>query len=1273
MPVKNQTRTTKEMARRRSKSSKSSSKQSSEFAAVNVEKKNVCTSKKLDRQKDTLSRQNIADLSSAPVDKDETATHEQLTNESAIQECHDLSKDIDYSEQMIKDKEGFLAAYRAHKNSSVEFTFEDVIATKNRELLETLWDTLNTIATECALDMFPNDPTEEDLLQIEESQLTINGILLVGRLTIEDPRSAIYKEKLSPPPGLTQTALLLHGILPSISSKNDTVKNNIAKLCELWHAKHLPDSDSLVANTLPYILHRATGKNASQTTGGGPTKADVKRVYSMQSAILDHNIADSSSRVLRELLLEAAQSALFFKTPEGVRFLAFLFTISPAFIPYLHASIKKIIPGSSASMSSAIGEVYYKAWRSCEGTFKTNIEELCIQDLMQRAILAKQTLPKNLKVFMPIRHILKVMHRAKNDRQVQAMLCKLYEPILWRHLKVANSQARANAAQLFFDAFPVEDPNVQAEERSLQQEIQVQIMCDLLKDESAEVRIISVAGASLVIAKYWLILSSTDLNKLVKIFVIDLAVDASSPQVRTEVLKGFKHILTACVRSHLYLKKILPKIRDSLHDIKDCVRQAMVDLLSAVSNVKMIKYWDICPLDHILARLEVEKSTIICTKIVDLIFNSFFPVSEDEDTKIRRCIYLIQQNQTASRKFYNFCPKFIPMHNQVKFMLAILVALKRNIKMKFGLKTKHAGTEKSLSQNTRYIENNDNARPGDSENTSDVESEGDKENDESVDGSFAGKKRKRKRLYTQPNKSVIMNTSPSVIPPQEYTQSNTLSQDSSMERSMSLESSINHSLGLDDTSLVNQTEQNQVANEAYIEELENEKIVGALLDVVCILWMARSTDIVKEQNIEYRSLLEKKTSKLVSVLFKFYRSSDVSRSLIYLCSFLPHSSVVTMAGFCLSQLRNAKSTTDDDSNSPSVGVKLQLDKIFDAAWTGNQSQAPFDQSNPLPTYIDALCNWSRGDDILELVTNWISRDLRERQVNSRKSVGTGRNRSNASRKGVRFSESAGLGAAKPDLALQLIKYMFRHPVNREILLRKNRPQVQELKDTLRKYVDETLNYLPTPGEFSFAISDEHLIANQKFLCEVWQSLLTITMLLHSPQKIEPESDKNNKPQVRESDKEKGNKSRASSNTNTTGQTETDDVFIILEDLLEWSEEHLITLPQLIKDTFSLRLLNSLVNACSNAVTLNIADINFIGLSLEFASNILDNLEKSHMNISNELTNMTDAQKETPHFDFEDTISACLKPISRYVIVDFKVAENPFGAIIKLVQEYLPLI
>ena len=64
------------------------------------------------------------------------------------------------------------------------------------------------------------------------------------------------------------------------------------------------------------------------------------------------------------------------------------------------------------------------------------------------------------------------------------------------------------------------------EERSTEQEVQGQIMCELLKDQSPEVRIISIDGVSVIIAQFWLILSSSDLNALVAIFLQDLAVDA---------------------------------------------------------------------------------------------------------------------------------------------------------------------------------------------------------------------------------------------------------------------------------------------------------------------------------------------------------------------------------------------------------------------------------------------------------------------------------------------------------------------------------------------------------------------------------------------------------------------------------------------------------------------------------------------------------------------------------------------------------------------------
>ena len=49
-------------------------------------------------------------------------------------------------------------------------------------------------------------------------------------------------------------------------------------------------------------------------------------------------------------------------------------------------------------------------------------------------------------------------HQQKRQRGVDQMLLRLYEPILWRSLKVANPHVRRNAATLFVEAFPLQDP-----------------------------------------------------------------------------------------------------------------------------------------------------------------------------------------------------------------------------------------------------------------------------------------------------------------------------------------------------------------------------------------------------------------------------------------------------------------------------------------------------------------------------------------------------------------------------------------------------------------------------------------------------------------------------------------------------------------------------------------------------------------------------------------------------------------------------------------------
>lgn len=99
----------------------------------------------------------------------------------------------------------------------------------------------------------------------------------------------------------------------------------------------------------------------------------------------------------------------------------------------------------------------------------------CIQDFMYHAVLANRSLPKKNDLFTPLRCILEKFHVSKSDRQLQSTLWRLWEPILWRNLKVANPMVRRNATELFFNAFPVEDAEATTDVRGEQTDKQYQV------------------------------------------------------------------------------------------------------------------------------------------------------------------------------------------------------------------------------------------------------------------------------------------------------------------------------------------------------------------------------------------------------------------------------------------------------------------------------------------------------------------------------------------------------------------------------------------------------------------------------------------------------------------------------------------------------------------------------------------------------------------------------------------------------------------------------
>jgi condensin-2 complex subunit G2 len=93
----------------------------------------------------------------------------------------------------------------------------------------------------------------------------------------------------------------------------------------------------------------------------------------------------------------------------------------------------------------------FRAWRDAGPEHQAALEQQCIQPLMQAAILAATP-----ALYVSLRRVLSALHEQKSTRGVDALLHKLYEPILWRHLKAAHPTVRAQALGIALDAFPIQ-------------------------------------------------------------------------------------------------------------------------------------------------------------------------------------------------------------------------------------------------------------------------------------------------------------------------------------------------------------------------------------------------------------------------------------------------------------------------------------------------------------------------------------------------------------------------------------------------------------------------------------------------------------------------------------------------------------------------------------------------------------------------------------------------------------------------------------------------
>ena len=448
-------------------------------------------------------------------------------------------------------------------------------------------------------------PTELDAITQLDAACIVARAVCEQHLRVNSP---VAPESLLDAVGLMHSVLLQVPAQDQLTSSGN-LQDRIAQLCEwIWSTEQI-GRETIVAQSLPYLIMRCL--ETEHTTKGfrKGTAHDVARLFKVRKALSLLDFGDEENiEGIRELLLACAASPLFVKTRPARRFLAYLFSLHAPLIPELHAAIKYQLTLCRKGALDGYGEVYFTAWKDGKD-ITLDATELCVQDLMRSACLVSDP-----SVAKAVRRVLAVFHLNKTEKGVDELLLRLYRPILFRLLCAPNPGVRQRTTQIFVDAFPlVPTPGLPDRETSLDGrdvtllQRQFDHFDHLLADDAPAVRCAAVEGVCRIMGIYWERIPPAIIARFLRRLGAELAFDSSSGEVRVCVINSFAYLLDyePCQAT---LKAILPGLAPLGKDKDNRVRVALCDLLLAIKPLRALKPTDVLSLECLLDMLAADRN-----------------------------------------------------------------------------------------------------------------------------------------------------------------------------------------------------------------------------------------------------------------------------------------------------------------------------------------------------------------------------------------------------------------------------------------------------------------------------------------------------------------------------------------------------------------------------------------------------------------------------------------------------------------------------------------
>lgn len=552
-----------------------------------------------------------------------------------------------------KAPSAFISIHNRHLDQQDSFQLHEVLSFLRDRQQTLLFVRLRNALASSIRVLQENIPDTVDQHQISSQQQHLQQHVTAIHVATDIIHSFIQNRSCTPDEAIVDVICDLHSILLALPDYK--YQDQVVSICE-WLWRSGDDRKIQIApQTILYLLIKTfdiplSFKLENKQNKKKPSIRDVKRLYAMRTALDDFNLSESepSSETVRKFLLQCPTSPLYVLQDVGSKFLAYLLNVDDICNAVFN-SILVQLSSASKRWAEAYGKILFTAWKL--GKSQRIFTSLTF--LTEKALYsAIEPLGTNLRI------VLQSFHHNKNV-QVDELLHRMYGPILYKNLKVANPYVRRNAITVLTGSFPIHDPNslVQDIERTIA--VQCNLMLDLLTDPAPIVRRATISGVCRILHNFWELVPNQCAKRMLDIITTKLVFDSSSSINRISALDGLRSVVFN-MSSHQILAVILPGLGPLLHDGIERVRLAFFDLLLSVKAkcARSLRYTEIVSLSKLMTRLPLE-TPAVAAKIMDLVAFVYFPLEKSRKTavrvekaQLRACRVMVMKHRDACDYFY---------------------------------------------------------------------------------------------------------------------------------------------------------------------------------------------------------------------------------------------------------------------------------------------------------------------------------------------------------------------------------------------------------------------------------------------------------------------------------------------------------------------------------------------------------------------------------------------------------------------------------------------